>query len=114
MRIVKYTDLIGFLVSETIHDLIRLQSLLRGLKKGALIREIIREHAMANRWSVEDMTERYAKHLYSQWDMREKHTHSFGEYMLKVRKDLTAKEKLPKRLIEPILTQCKELHENNL
>ena len=106
-----YTEHIGFLVTEAVDDCLRLQSLLQGTGKGTLVRNIVIVYANDNGWTVEELTERYARHLYSQWELRWQEKIDFRSYMVKSAVDLQERYKLPERLSKRIIELCKEQHE---
>ena len=95
---------------EAIDDCLRLQANLQCTHKATLIRSIVTKHANDNEWSVENLTERYAKHLYTQWDLRWKEKIDFRSYMAQSAGDLIEKHRLPNRLSKRIIELCEEQH----
>ena len=109
----KNKEFVGFYVSETVNDCLRLQSLLQDLGRvGVLARKILLDYAIENNWTVDDLVDRYAKVLYGQWDLRYKESTPFKDYLSNARVVMEERNKLPKRLIIAISTRCEELHQN--
>jgi len=106
-------EFVGFLVPGALDDVLRLQTLLQSTRKGALIRDILIQYAADNNWSVEDAIERYATHLYSQWNLRWREKMDFRSYMAQSAVNMKDKYKLPTRLSKLILERCKEQHKLN-
>ena len=108
-----YDKFIAFLAPEEIDDCLRLQSLLKDTSKSTLVRGIVARFISNNNWDVEDLTDRYARHLYSQWDTRWREQIKFDQY-IRDHKAFLKKAKLPDRLIKRILELCEEQHSRNL
>lgn len=104
---------IGFLLPESVDDCLRLQAIMQEVAKGALIRNILMEHIDNNNWTVDNLIDRYARHLYSQWDLRWRDKYDFNSFIAEAKKNLRTKSKLPEKLIKPIIEQCKEQNRLN-
>ena len=104
------TKHIGIMVTEGVNDLLCLRSLSQSTPKGTLIREIIITHIEDNNLTIDNLSERYATHMYSHWDLRWRDKMDFKAFMEKSKTDLRVRYKLPDRLIDPIIELCKEQH----
>jgi len=100
-------------LTEAVDDCLRIQAILQCSTKSTLIKEMVVQHANDNDWSVDKLTERYAKHLYTQWDLRWREKSDFRSYMTKSAVDLVEKYKLPIRLSTRIIKLCEEQHKRN-
>ena len=104
---------VGIIMPRAIDDCLRIQSLLLGTGKSSLIRKIVAQHAGDNNWTLDSLLDRYATHLYSQWDLRWQDTVPFRDYLNQQRIDLDKKHKLPNRLIKSIAEKCEEQFQVN-
>lgn len=110
----KNTKFVGVMLSEAVEDCFRLQALLESDTKSALMRSVLVQHANDNGWTVEKLVERYALHLYSQWNLRWKDKIDFRAYISQSNINLSTKHKLPARLVKQIISLCEEQHRINL
>ena len=101
---------VGLNVPEAVYDCLRLQSHFQRVGKTVILGGIITQYLDDNDWSVDTLTERYAKNLYLQWDTRWRDSTSFDDYIEQQRKVMRGTFKLPERLITKIIDKCKEQH----
>jgi uncharacterized protein (DUF2249 family) len=85
-------------------------AILQDTPRAVLIRNIIEQHAIDHNLSLEILTDRYAHHLYSQWEFRWRDKYTFSEFMKRTDSDHRGKYKLTKKLNETIIQKCEELH----
>jgi hypothetical protein len=108
----KQTEFIGFLVNEGLDDILRLQSVLLGVSKGALIRQIVESYVEVRELELDDLLARYAEYIYSKWYTRYRDVKTFEEYVIEAEDDMKNKHKLAEKLIKLTLQKCNDLHEN--
>ena len=108
------TEFVGLMVSVETEVCIRLQSLIQGISKSAVVRNILQDHIQDAGHTVENLTQRYARYLYSQWELRYKEMTSFKKYMEETEQTLLNVEHLNPDLIISILAECRELQRSHL
>ena len=87
--------------------ILRLRAFLQDSSRGALMRRIILDNIEENNFTVENLTERCASHLYHQWYSRYSETVPFETYLKESRTNLM-EQNLPENLITIIITECEE------
>lgn len=102
------SEFVGLMLPKEVEVCVRLQSLLQGVKKSATIRKIIIKNLDDNGLTVAVLTERYATHLYTQWDLRYKDDSPFEQYIQDQKKYLLDVAKLPSELVDSIILECRE------
>ena len=102
------TEFIGLMVLMETEVCIRLQSLIQGISKSAVVRNLIQEHIDNNKLTIESLSQRYARYLYSQWELRYKELVDFEKYMKETEQTLLTVEKLYPELVDLILAECRE------
>lgn len=98
---------------ESVDDCLRLQALMQDIPKGKLIRNVLMQAIDDNNWTVDNLIDRYSRHLYSQWDLRWRDKYSFDAFLAQARTDLREQNKLPDKLVKSIAEQCREQHRIN-
>jgi len=97
--------MIGVFISEEMHNLLRLQSLITSAPKATMVRDIIQKHILAEGWDLEELIAEYAKYMCKRWEVHWKKRENFTAYMERSAVNLQ-KKNLPEPLIEHIIRQC--------
>jgi len=103
---------IGVFVSEETDNCLRLVSLLQGVSKSTLVRDILNDQAEDSDWTEPALIERYATIIHLQWDLRYKEKQTFHSYLTTIKGEMQTKNALPEYLQEKILKKCKDLNQS--
>jgi len=103
---------IGVFVSEETDNCLRLVSLLQGVSKSTLVREILSDKAEDNNWTEENLIMRYADVVQLQWSLQYRERQTFHSYLVTIKSELKAKSNLSEDLLEKIMKKCKDLNQN--
>ena len=108
----KKRKFVGTEMPEEYSDCLRLESLLQDIAQGALMRNILISWFEDRGWTSEDLVDRFAQHLYSQWNLRFKETVEYHEY-IRMTKDDLIKAKVSINLTQKIAHRCGVLKKEN-
>jgi len=98
-------NMIGVFISEEMHDLLRLQSLITSTPKATMVRAALQQHILDQGWDLEELIADYAKYMCKRWEAHWKKREDFSAYMERSTENLK-KKNLPEPLITHIIRQC--------
>lgn len=107
------TEHIAVLVSEEVSTCLLLQSAIRGIGKGPIVRELLQDHIEREGWTVDQLTTELAAQLYGRWFYIHKDKRDFETYLEIVGEDLEKRLKFSDHLVEETLKKCREQQKRN-
>lgn len=103
------TEFMGILLTKEIDTCLRLQSLLRGVSRAELIRDLVEEYLKSNQLSSESLLERYAEYIHTEWHFRFREKYTFKEFVRQHYVPAIKKQNHPDELVSLIIKKCEEV-----
>ena len=103
------TEFMGTLLTKEVDTCLRLQSLLLGVSRAELVRELITDYIKEYEFTSEKLIERYATYIYSEWELRYKEKYRFKDYLSTHYIPAIRKQNHPEALILQIVKKCEEV-----
>ena len=106
-----FSEFMGILLTKETDNCLRLQSLLQGVSRGELTRNIIDKYVAENGLTTSVLIDRYSEYIYTEWRLRYKERYEFQEFVDKHYISVMEKQGQPRLLINGIVKRCKELEQ---